>query len=151
MLPTLPQTIIKKAEEYLVKVLRPGSEAKNFSGMRAEVFHHTKGSSQQKLPQTSQGLLPHIKRSFYNAYNIIHALDVNLTNENTTLLRPEDFGYKNDRESQFVPETSWNNLEPRWTVVCNCKACSMVTCLCRAAEVGCINFCGCKKKIKHFL
>ena len=30
MLPTLPQTIIKKAEEYLVKVLRPGSEAKNF-------------------------------------------------------------------------------------------------------------------------
>ena len=30
LLPNLPQTIIKKAEEYLVKVLRPGSEAKNF-------------------------------------------------------------------------------------------------------------------------
>ena len=64
MLPPLPQTIIKKAEEYLVKVLRPGSEAKNFSGMRAEVFHHTKGSSQQKLPQTSQGLLPESNGGF---------------------------------------------------------------------------------------
>ena len=148
MLPTLSETIIRNAEEYLVKVLRPGSEAKNFSVMRVEVFHHNKDSSHQKLPPTSQGLLPHIKRAFFNAYSIMHALDVNLKIEQTISLKPEDFGYKYDGESQFVPETSWNTLEPRWTVVCTCKACARVTCACRAAEVGCINFCGCKKKSK---
>ena len=140
-LPTLSQPTIRDAEQYLVKVFRPVSKAKNFSAMREEVFHHTKGTSHHNLPPTSQGLLPHIKRSYYNAYSIIHALEMG--NEHTISLMAEDFGYKCEKD-HLVPETSWKSLEPHWTVVCSCTACARATCLCRAAETRCVNFCHCK-------
>ena len=140
-LPTLSQPTIRDAEQYLVKVFRPVSKAKNFSAMREEVFHHTKGTSHHNLPPTSQGLLPHIKRSYYNAYSIMHALEMD--NEHTISLRAKDFGYKYEKD-HLVPETSWKSLEPHWTVVCSCTACARATCLCRAAETRCVNFCHCK-------
>ena len=53
--PTLSPSNIRKAELYLVKVLKSSSDYKTFSDLRSEVFHHTKGSSHHNLPPTSQG------------------------------------------------------------------------------------------------
>lgn len=143
-LPTLSQPLIKNAESYLAKVLKPKIDAKNFSNLRAEIFHHVKGSSHHNLPPTSQGLLPHIKRSFFNAYNIIHALELHQNSENVIALKPEDCGYTHDTE-ELIPETTWKTLESRWTVVCSCTKCARPTCPCRTAMVKCVNFCHCKK------
>lgn len=143
-LPTLSQPLIKNAESYLAKVLKPKIDAKNFSNLRAEIFHHVKGSSHHNLPPTSQGLLPHIKRSFFNAYNIMHALELHQDSENVIALKPEDCGYTHDKE-HLIPETTWKTLESRWTVVCSCTKCARSTCPCRTAIVKCVNFCHCKK------
>ena len=129
----MEQPMAKKAETYLVQVYKPASDADNFTLMRAEVFHHTKGSSHQTLPPTSEGLLPHIKRGYFCAYNIVHALDTYLDPENTVSLKPKDFGYTFNKESLFEPETAWKILEPTMTVVCHCKTCSRVSCPCRAS------------------
>ena len=144
--PTLSPPIIRKAESYLVKVLKATSDAKNFSDLRTEVFHHTKGSSHHNLPPSSQGLLPHIKRSFYNAYTIMHTLDIHHDPENVISLEPEDFGFMRDNDEDLIPETSWKTLiESHWTVVCSCTNCARTTCPCRTARVKCVNFCRCKK------
>ena len=148
VLPTLSPPIIGDAEQYLVKVVRSGSETKNFSDMRAEVFHQTKASSHRNLPPTSQGLLPHTKRSYYNAYTIMHALEVHHDPEHVISLRPDDCGYKYEKE-ELIPETSWKTLETHWTVVCTCTKCTRATCLCRTAETNCVNFCQCKKVLPH--
>ena len=52
-LPTLSLPTIRKAELYLVKVLKSGSKAKDFSELWAKVFHREKGSSHHSLPPTS--------------------------------------------------------------------------------------------------
>ena len=62
-----------------------------------------KGSSHHNLPPTSQGLLPHIKRSFYNAYTIMHALEIHHYPDVAMLLKPEDCGYEHDKE-QLIPD-----------------------------------------------
>ena len=57
--PTLIQIVLKDAELYLVKVLKLNCGAKKFLELRDEIFHHSKGSTHQNLPPTTQGLLPH--------------------------------------------------------------------------------------------
>ena len=142
--PNLSEPTIQNVEEYLARVFKPGSEAKNFMDLRAEVFHHTKGSSHHNLPPTSQGLLPHIKRSFYNAYTIMHALEVHYDPDRTIMLKPEECGYENVKQ-QLLPDTSWRMLKSHWTVVCSCAKCAKSTCACRVAKARCVNFCQCKK------
>ena len=137
--------MIKNAELYLIKVLKPQSEARNFSEFRAEMFHHSKGSSLHNLYPTSTGILPHIKRSLYNAYNMMQCLDIQLDKENTVLLKPEDHGYEYDQD-ELIPASSWKTLEPHWLVCCTCTKCSRSSCPCRMAGVKCGHFCHCKKK-----
>ena len=71
--PSLSPPILKNAELYLIKVLNPRSDASNFSEFQAELLHLTKGSYLHNLHLTSQRILPHIKRSFYDAYTIMHS------------------------------------------------------------------------------
>ena len=143
--PILSEPVIKNAELYLIKVLKPRSDAMNFSEFRAEVFHHTKGSSLQNLHPTSQGILPHIKRSFYNAYILMHSLDIHLDEENVVMLKPDDFGYEYDQED-LTPATSWKTLEPYWAVFCTCIKCARSTCPCTMASIKCGHFCQCMRK-----
>jgi hypothetical protein len=142
----LSPAIINDAECYLVKVLRRGSDATNFSDLRAELFHFSKSSSHQNLPPTSQGLLPHIQRSFYNAYITMHILEGYQNLHTVEPLKPEDCGFKQDL-GHLVPTTSWKTLEARWSVFCSCEKCARSTCPCRMAGVRCIKFCRCKKSI----
>ena len=44
MSPTLSETDIRNAENYLVRVLKVTSDATNFTDLRAEFFHHAKGT-----------------------------------------------------------------------------------------------------------
>lgn len=131
-------------QSYMIKVLKPRSEAGNFSEFRAEVLHHTKGSSLHNINLTSNGILAHIKRSLYNAYNMMQCLDIQLDKENVLLPKPEDHGYEYEQD-ELIPATSWKTLEPRWSVSCNCTKCARSSCQCRMAGVKCGRFCQCKK------
>jgi len=109
------------------------------------MFHHTKGSSLHNLHPASQGILPHIKRSFYNAYTIMHSFKIHLDEETVLLVKPEDCGYEYDRED-LIRTTSWKTSEPHWSVSCTCMKCARSTCPCRMAGFKCGHFCQCKKK-----
>lgn len=145
---TLSSAMIRNAEHYLVKVLRRGSDATHFSDLRAEIFHFSKGSSLHNLPPTSQGLLPHIQRGFYNAYITMHTLESYLDPETIESLKPEDCGYEHDH-GHLIPATSWKTLEVHWSVFCSCDKCARSTCPCRMAGVKCCKFCRCKKTSPH--
>ena len=91
--PTLSEATINKTELYTIKVLKPQSEARNFTEFRAEIFHHSKSSSLHNLHPTSDGMLPHIKRSLYNAYHMIHCIDIQFETGNALLLKLEENGF----------------------------------------------------------
>ena len=62
-----------EAEKFLANLLDHGCKAKNFNDLcNKHMFHHTKSSSLQMSPPTSQGLALHIERSRYDAYIIMH-------------------------------------------------------------------------------
>ena len=141
---TAPLTsLVKHAEEYLVKVVNSGRKSKNFQDFRIDQFRFSKIAWHQNLPPTSQGLEPHIYRAFYNAYITMHVLDkqLKITSED---LDPVDYGFKLDN-GQLLPSTSWKTLELPWYMVCNCGKCARVTCPCRSAMVKCSVFCKCQK------
>ena len=121
-----------------MKVLKSATHATNFLELRAEIFHHAKGRSHNNLPPTTQGLTPHIKSSFFNAYNIMHIFDLHHDQQRAMAVKAEDCGFKYDK-GELTPETSWKTLEPHWTVVCSCRKCARMTCPCRVANVKCVN------------
>ena len=108
--------------------------------LRADIFNFLKGASHLNLPPTSYGLLPHIKRSFYNTYNMTHIL-----NESCDMLDPEVYGYIMV-DSLLQAEMTISEMNEGWTVVCKCTNCSRTTCPCRNINVVCVRFCGCKKR-----
>ena len=139
--PILSQIVLQDAELYLVKVLKLNSEAKNVVELRDEIFHHSKVSSHQNLPPTTQGLLPHIKCALFNAYTIMHVMDAG-----NMAIWPLNFGFKFEVDSEMlIPEMSWKTLASHWSIVCSCSKCIRSTCPCRVAAVRCVKFCQCKK------
>ena len=147
--PSLSEQMVKNTELYLIKVLKPQSDTRNFSEFRSEVFHCTKASSLQNLPPTRQGILPHIKCSLYNAYTMMHCLDIHLEKEHVVLIKPDDYGFEYE-QGDLIPTTSWKILEPKWSVFCTCMKCARSMCPCRMASVKCGHFCQCKRKSDTF-
>lgn len=140
----LSSAMIQNAEQYLVKVLKKGTSATNFCGLRVEIFHHSKCGSLYTLPSTSQGLLPHIQRSFYSTYTTLHAIESHLNPTSVEVLKPENFGFYLD-QGNYMPATSWSTIPKEWTNFCSCTKCARTTCSCRMAGVKCSKFCLCKK------
>ena len=95
---------VKKAEEYLVNVLKRDTKSKSFTELRSELFNFSNNASHLNLPPTTDALLPHIKRSFYNTYNLRHITDINLSG-----LNPELFGFKME-ENFLLPEKYLHEL-----------------------------------------
>ena len=85
-------------------------------------------------------LLPHIKRLFYDTYNLTH-----ITDNNPSELNPELFGFKME-ENLLLPEKYLHELSEIWTVKCNCTNCSRRTCPCRVNSTKCVRFCNCQRK-----
>ena len=109
LFPKKNDTVSHEAEKYLVNVLDNGSKAKNFNELRVHIFHHTKSSSLQNLPPTSQGLAPHIERAHFNAYTMMHDLDKQLGIQ-TSVLDPLNSGFMIDNGSLLLL-TTWRLLE----------------------------------------
>ena len=133
---TSSRTDFKSAEEFLVKVLKNTSTSNNFTTFRQDSYYTSKGASHHSLPPTSEGLLPHIERSFYSTYLITHALRTYAD------ILPEESGYKLE-DGQLVPRTSWRVMENRWQVTCRCAKCTRQSCPCRSVGVRCVRFCRC--------
>jgi hypothetical protein len=129
----------KSAEQFLVKVLKNSSAARDFTELRQEIYQTSKGASHLNLPPTSEGLLPHIERSLYNTYIITQGLN----SYTTEAILPEQSGYKL-QDRLLLPSTSWKVMESRWQATCKCVKCARITCPCRAANVTCVRFCRCK-------
>ena len=125
------------AEKFLVLVLSETSQFSSFSHLRAKIYHLTKASSHQNLPPTSEGLLPHIMRTLFGTYSIIHLFQ-------PSIIDPLHFGYQLENDC-LVPVTGCKTLNKRWTVTCNCGKCARATCPCGMEEVGCTPFCKCMK------
>ena len=139
---------IRKAEHYLVKVLNKASDATNFSDHRVEVFYFSKCSSLHSLPPTSQGLLPHIQRGFYNAYTTMHALESHLDPGMVETLKPECCGYEYN-QGLLMPTKTWKTLDIIWSVFCSCAKCARSSCPCRKDGLKCVKFCHCQKAVPH--
>ena len=142
-LPQLSSSMTTRAEHYnMIKVSKPKSTAKTFTELRAEVFHHNKTSSLHNLNPTSEGILPHIKRSFYNTYILIQCLEIQLDMENTVVLNPEECRFVHDQD-ELIIKTSWKSLEPHWSVTCTCVKCAWSSFSFRIAGVKCGKCCDC--------
>ena len=102
-----------------MNVVKSGSNASSFTDLRRELFHFSKSTSHQNLPPTSQGLEPHIRRAFFNAYLTMHALD-ELSGAPMAELNPEEFGFT-IKDGHLLPSTSWNTLGAHWILVCHCS------------------------------
>lgn len=131
---------IKEAEEYLVNVLKRDTKSKNFTQLRSELFDFSNTASHLNLPPTTDALLPHIKRAFYNTYSLTH-----ITDEKPAEMNPELFGFEM-KDNLLLPEKHLLELSDLWTVKCKCTNCSRTTCPCRMKSTKCVRFCGCKKK-----
>ena len=140
--PSLSNTVVHRAEQFLVKVLKPISPSSTFTAYRKEVFYSSKKATLQNLPPTSKGILSHIKRAFYNTYLIVHSLDKYLHQEAIQQPLPTDVGYE-VYDNMYAPSASWNLLGEQWSIACNCSKCSRTSCACREKEVQCTKFCGC--------
>lgn len=145
MSPTLSQSTIDNAEQYLVKVLKKGSTAKTFTEYREETFHFSKCSSLQNLPPTSHELLPHIQHAFYNAYTTMNILSNHFVPGTVETLKPKEYGFKYDN-GYLMPTTAWKTLDGTWSVFCSCVKCVRFNNFpCRMAQVISVQFCHCKK------
>ena len=105
---------IKEAEEYLVNVLKRDTKSKNFTQLRSELFDFSNTASHLNLPPTTDALLPHIKRAFYNTYSLTH-----ITDEKPAEMNPELFGFEM-KDNLLLPEKHLLELSDLWTVKCKC-------------------------------
>ena len=125
-----------------MKLLKRGSDCTTYSDLRVELFHFSKCGPIHILPPTSEGLLPHTQRAFYNA------LETHCNPGTVVQSKPEDFWYEHD-QGLLLPTSSWKNLEVHWSVLCSCEKRAKSSCPCRMAEVKCRKFCQCKKHSSH--
>lgn len=139
----IDQDTIKIAEKYLVQTIKRNADLENMNDLRSYLYHQSKVKSHRDLPPTSHGILPHIKRAFYNSHCIMHSIAIN-TNPS---LMPDyyQWGFVME-EDVVVPEVNWRVLEEKWTIVCSCSKCARSSCPCRVEGVKCTNFCKCMKK-----
>ena len=128
-----------KGWALLGRCFEKGSECTTFTDPQADMFHFSKAGLINNLPPTSEGLLPHIKHAFYDAYTTMHALEIHINPETTEVLDPEEFGF------ELIPATSWKALNPHWSVFCSCSKCANINCSYRMARVECVKFCKWRK------
>ena len=65
---------------------------------RSEIYHKSKAKSHRDLPPTSQGIVSHISRAFYNTHCIINS--IKKKEEESEILYPLDWGFILDRVIQ---------------------------------------------------
>ena len=86
------------AEEFLVKIMRKGSDCKTSDELRVWSYHHAKCVLIEELPPTSKSIRLHILRSFYVVYTQINCL-----NKYARQLNPTEYGW-NQEDDLLLPE-----------------------------------------------
>ncbi|KAH0535051.1 hypothetical protein KQX54_012626 [Cotesia glomerata] len=130
---------VKKADEYLVKILNKGSQCQTFDKLCNYVYYHSPKFLISDLPPTSESIQLHILRAYYMTYQYMHCV------KNKESLDPCKFGFY--AEENYLYPCSTNHLWPSISDLppnCNCLKCARRTCECQAAESACIAFCKCR-------
>ncbi len=66
----------RKAEAFLVKVLKPAATFANMDGLQDFLYHHLDTKTIEELPATSYCIREQIKRAFYGTYQYLHCLTI---------------------------------------------------------------------------
>lgn len=134
----LNEDMEKRAEEFLVRTL--GSNLRTMDALRFHQYHHKKVRNIQDLVPTSRSIRLHIKRSYFQCYKWIHALEV------IAELNPLDYGYTK-MEGTLIPQITEDPSEPEdFPKPCTCQKCFRENvCLCRSLKIMCCDFCKCKQ------
>ena len=133
--PQLTYSAARKAEEYLVKVLKPQSESNTFDSLRHESYT-AKNVKLFDLPPTSSAILGHLKRCHYVVrYN---KLLLNSYSE-----RPQDHGWT-EIDGFLIPDKHLMPMLLHYTVRCGCKSRCTGRCRCSKMDTICTEFCSCK-------
>ena len=133
--------VIAKAEEYLVQVVKPGSEWKTMDDLRYWMYHHSKGKTIDQLPPTSYSTRGHILRAFYVTHLQINCLF-------TPELDPKQFGFE-DVDGVLMPVHYRRLLPTNFAAECNCIKCATSRCSCRKNLVSCCRFCKCQSVLSN--
>ncbi len=128
----------KKAENFLVKVYKAGTELTTMDDLRNLIYHQSDTKTLEDLPPTSHSLRDHIKRAFYITFQQVHCLDSYNYN-----LNPTEYGYEK-LDGKIMPVNSNRPLPDDLPLCCTCVKCARRTCLCKASCVSCISFCKCQ-------
>ena len=68
--------VTKKSWELPSEDFKNNTEARTMNELRSEMYHKLKTKSHRNLPPTSQGMEPHIYRSFYSTHCIINSIQI---------------------------------------------------------------------------
>lgn len=63
---------VAMAEEFLVKIMRKGSDCKTADDLRLRSYHHATCALIEELPPTSNSMKLHILRAYYVVYTQIN-------------------------------------------------------------------------------
>lgn len=127
---------IAKAEEFLVQVLKLGSECKTMDELRVWVYHNSKTASLNNLPPTSYSTREHIMRSFYATHVYVNCLK-------EIQLQPTMFSYVK-QDGLLLPFKEFKMIPPDLVKNCSCKTCDNRNCGCRRNCSPCCKFCRCQ-------
>ena len=130
------QTDIDKAEEYLVQVVKAGTQLKTMDALRYHLYHRSKNLAYHDLPATSRSIALHIQRSLYATYIQINCL------KNPTL-DPCQYGYGYCNEL-LVAYKGMELLPDDLPQACTCPKCATQRCICRQNKVACCVYCKCR-------
>ena len=133
--PQLTYSAARKAEEYLVKVLKPRSESNTFDSVRHESYT-AKNVKLFDLPPTSSAILGHLKRCHY-------VVRYNMLLLNSYSERPQDHGWT-EIDGFLIPDKHLMPMPLHYTVRCGCKSRCTGRCRCSKMDTICTEFCSCK-------
>jgi len=130
------EPVIAKAECYLVKVLKHGTNCTTMEDLRYTLYHQSKVKDLTELPPTSAAIRMHILRCIYVCNMQMNCL-------NATKANPTEYGFE-EKDGILLPCNIINPVPGDLVIVCNCKTCSSQRCLCRKAGVTCCIYCHCE-------
>ncbi len=125
-----------KIEEYLVQVMKIGTQLKTMDALRYYTYHRSKNMPYSDLPPTSRSLFAHIQRSLYVTFIQMNCM------ENPSIDACE-YGFVNADEL-LVPIKDMVLLPDDLPQACICGKCATKRCICRVNKVACCMFCKCR-------
>ena len=135
---------LRKAEKYLVQVLKSTTDCDSMDQLRSKLHHHSKVLTLSDLPPSSACVQKHILRAYFCTYMM---RTVAVTSQSSRLnLDPTEFGYEiSETDGSLVPTEGLNGLPEVFGISCNCQKCANARCRCRSFNISCTQYCGCEK------